>query len=89
MAAGFETLDPDSLVVITPVVKDGSTIVSHGVPFKMTLAEFGAALTSTGSIPKAANVAAAAVPFADLTAAANKVNEIITALKNANLMATS
>lgn len=89
MAAGFETLDPDSLVTIIPIVKDGNNQVSHGVPMKMTLAEFGAAMSSTGSLPQAANVAAAAVPFADLTAAANKVNEIITALKNANLMATS
>lgn len=37
----------------------------------------------------AANVAAAAVPFADLTAAANKVNEILTALKAAGLMSSS
>ena len=37
----------------------------------------------------ATNVTAAAVPFADLTAAANKVNEILTALKAAGLMASS
>ena len=39
-------------------------------------------------VTPAANVAAATVPFADLTAAANKVNQILTALKNAGLMAS-
>lgn len=38
-----------------------------------------------GFVP-AANVEAATVPFADLTAAANKVNDILTALKAAGLM---
>ncbi len=47
-----------------------------------------AATTSTnGTVKQAATVAAAAVPFADLTAAANKVNEILTAVKAAGQMA--
>lgn len=98
MAANFETLDPDSLVKITPIVKDGNNQVSHGVSFYMTLGDLGAYLASGGVIPaattttngtvkKAATVAAAAVPFADLTAAANKVNEILTSLKAAGVMA--
>lgn len=41
----------------------------------------------TLTLTKAPTVAAAAVPFADLTAAANKVNEVIASLKTGNLMA--
>lgn len=46
-----------------------------------------ATTTEAGVVKKAATVAAAAVPFADLTAAANKVNEILTSLKAAGIMA--
>lgn len=46
-----------------------------------------ATATVAGTVKKAATVAAAAVPFANLTDAANKVNEILTSLKAAGVMA--
>lgn len=95
MAAGFETLDPDSLVKITPIVKDANNQVSHGVAFYMTLAEFSAgalppaALATRGVVQQGVFVAAAAVPFADLTAAANAFNNLRTSLINAGVLAAS
>ena len=51
-------------------------------------ASSGPATTTTAStVKQAATVAAATVPFADLTAAANKFNELRTALRNAGIMA--
>ena len=51
-------------------------------------ASLGPATTTTaGTVKQAATVAAATVPFADLTAAANKFNELRTALRNAGIMA--
>ena len=46
-----------------------------------------ATTTTAGTVKQAATVAAATVPFADLTAAANKFNELRTALRNAGIMA--
>jgi len=40
-------------------------------------------------ITQAAAITDAAVPFADLTAAANKVNEILAALRTAGIIATA
>ena len=45
--------------------------------------------TVEGTVKQAANVPAAAVPFADLTAAANAYNALRTALINAGQMAAS
>ena len=45
--------------------------------------------TVAGVVKKADNVAAAAVPFADLTAAANAYNALRTALINAGIMSAS
>lgn len=48
------------------------------------------ATTSTaGVVKQAIHIANAAVPFADLTAAATAYNNLLTALQNANLMAAS
>lgn len=96
MAAGFETLDPDSMVEITPVVKDGSTIVSHGTPFRMTLSDFGAYLASGGAIPVATttvkgvvNQAAAQADFvgADVTALKVELNAFLAKLEAAGIVA--
>lgn len=51
--------------------------------------EIDAKATAGTLIKKAVNVPAAAVPFADLTAAANAFNAMRTALINAGLMAAS
>lgn len=48
-----------------------------------------ATTTTTGAVKQAAFVAAAAVPFADLTAAANAFNALRTALINAGVLAAS
>ena len=48
-----------------------------------------ATTTVEGTVKQAANVPAAAVPFADLTAAANAYNALRTALINAGQMAAS
>lgn len=45
--------------------------------------------TVAGIVKQAANVPAAAVPFADLTAAANAYNALRTALINADLMSAT
>ena len=71
------------LVKITPVDADGE---GKGVEVYVTAGELA---TGGSGFTQAAVVAAAAVPFADLTAAANKVNEILTSLKNAGLMASA
>lgn len=73
------------------ITEDGKT--TNGVEELLTLGEvFGGATataTTAGAVRQAGVVAPAAVPFADLTAAANKVNEILTALKAAGVMASS
>ena len=46
-----------------------------------------ATLTTAGVVKQAAAVAAAPVPFADLTAAANKFNELRTSLRAAGILA--
>lgn len=48
-----------------------------------------ATLTTAGTVKKGAFVAAAAVPFADLTAAANAYNALRTSLINAGVLAAS
>lgn len=51
-------------------------------------ASIGPATTTTaGTVKQAATVAAATVPFADLTEAANKFNELRNALRNAGIVA--
>lgn len=46
-----------------------------------------ATTTTAGLVKQAATVTAATVPFADLTEAANKFNELRTALRNAGIVA--
>lgn len=98
MAAGFETLDPDSLIEITPIVKNGSTQVSHGVAFKMTLGELGSYLASGGAIPTATTTVFGVVKqsvvqnpaaAADVAALKTQFDTLLTNLKTAGLMATS
>ena len=48
-----------------------------------------ASLTVAGTVKKGAFVSAAAVPFADLTAAANAYNALRTSLINAGVLAAS
>lgn len=51
-------------------------------------ASIGPATTTTaGTVKQAATVTAATVPFADLTEAANKFNELRTALRDAGIVA--
>lgn len=73
------------MVQVVEVFVDGG-VQTTGTP-QMEL--LSTAVGDATGFAQAANVAAAAVPFADLTAAANKVNEILTALKNAGLMASA
>lgn len=46
-----------------------------------------ATTTTAGTVKQAAHIADAAVPFADLTAAANAYNALLAALQTAGLMA--
>lgn len=71
------------MIQVIPVDADGE---GKGVPVLKPLAD---AVEGATGFTQAAVVAAAAVPFADLTAAANKVNEILTSLKAAGLMASA
>lgn len=98
MAAHFETLDPDSLIEITPIVKDGSDQVSHGVAFRMTLGELGSYLASGGAIPSATptvkgvvNQAAYQAPAAaaDVAALKTQFDALVVKLVAAGLMAGS
>lgn len=67
--------------------------VTLGLPEQQTLAQIQAGSTATltaqGSVLQAAFIAQVAVPFADLTAAATAHNALLTALKNAGVMAAS
>lgn len=98
MAAGFETLDPDSLIKITPIVKDGANQVSHGVSFYMTLADLGAYFASGGVIPTATPTVLGVVKqsvvqnpaaAADVAALKTQFDSLLTNLKTAGLMASS
>lgn len=73
------------MVQVVEIFVDGG-VQTTGTP---QLEELSAVVEEASGFTQAAVVAAAAVPFADLTAAANKVNEILTALKNAGLMASA
>jgi hypothetical protein len=91
----LDTDNPESLVKITPVTKtDTNGTISHGVEMFVPLSEFtgqlpAASLTTGGTVKQGAFVAAAAVPFADLTAAANSFNALRTSLINAGVIAAS
>lgn len=78
-----------SLGIEATAVADMEAAYYEGVAAGTLAAAPAATLTVAGVVEQAAFVAAAAVPFADLTAAANKVNEILTAMKAAGQMATS
>lgn len=73
-------------IEVREVFTDDNDVQTRGAP---QLIEISEAVGDATGFAQAALVAAAAVPFADLTAAANKVNEILTALKNAGLMASA
>lgn len=82
------------LVLVQKVYTDPVTSVTTlGLPEQQTLAQVqagsAATLTAQGSVLKGAFVAAAAVPFADLTAAANSFNALRTSLINAGVIAAS
>ncbi len=78
--------------IITNVI-DGNNVTTHGLPKDTPISEIlsGAAATTTeaGSMLQAAFVADGAVPYADLTAAANHVNSILASLQAAGIMASS
>lgn len=81
----------DLIKVRRVITEDGKT--TNGVEELLPLGEVFAGSTATttqaGPVRQAAFIAAAPVPFADLTAAANYVNSLRTALINAGLMAAS
>lgn len=81
---GFDNTQRKTLEKLLEAGEAGEVVSVNGATGIVVLAA-----DDVGALPDtsvAANVAAAAVPFADLTAAANKVNEIITALIAAGLM---
>lgn len=55
-------------------------------PVSEILADAPATATTAGTVMQAAFIAQVAVPFADLTAAANAHNALLTALKDAGIM---
>jgi hypothetical protein len=63
--------------------------VEELLPLGQVFTDTPASATQAGTVRQAAFVAAAAVPFADLTAAANSFNALRTALINAGIMAAS
>lgn len=71
------------LVKVTPVDADGE---GKGVEVYVTAGELA---TGGSGFTQAAFVADGAVPYADLTAAANHVNSILASLQAAGLMASS
>lgn len=91
----LDTDSPESLVKVIPVVKtDTNGEVTTGVEMKVPLSQFTAGLapatlTAKGVVNQGAFVAAADVPFADLTAAANAFNALRTSLINAGVLAAS
>lgn len=98
MALHFETLDPDSLINITPIVKDGSDQKTHGVAFRMTLGELGAYLASGGAIPAATTTVLGVVKqsayqapaaAADVAALKAQLDALVVKLVAAGLMAGS
>lgn len=98
MAANFETLDPDSLIKITPIVKDAANQVSHGVAFYMTLGELGAYFATGGVIPAATTTTNGTVKqsvvqnpaaAADVAALKTQFDTLLSNLKTAGVMATS
>lgn len=82
------------LVLVQKVYTDPvDSTVTLGLEEKQTVAQVfagaPATLTAQGTVLKGAFVAAAAVPFADLTAAANAFNALRTSLINAGVIAAS
>lgn len=63
--------------------------VENLVPLGQVLNDTLATTTQAGAVKQGAFVAAAAVPFADLTAAANAFNNLRTSLINAGVLAAS
>jgi hypothetical protein len=61
------------------IAQVGAIIGSSGVP--------AASTTTAGIVKQAAHIANAAVPFADLTAAANAYNALLAAMQTAGQMA--
>lgn len=69
-------------VMVRNVFTDGG-VQTLGLPELVDEAEF---VQEASGMAPAANIAAVAVPFADLTAAANAHNALLAALKTAGLM---
>lgn len=85
----------NDLVLIQKIItqtENGVTTTTNGVEEKITLSAFmasvgvAAAAGASGAVIRTAAPAAAAVPFADLTAAANSFNALRTALIAAGVL---
>lgn len=72
-----------------PVDSTISLGLEEKIPLEEVVAGAPATLTVAGAVKQGAFVAAAAVPFADLTAAANAFNSLRTSLINAGVLAAS
>lgn len=70
------------MIQVVDVFDDGG-VQTTGTP---QLQDLSAIVQSETGMEPAANIAAVAVPFADLTAAANAHNALLAALKTAGLM---
>lgn len=86
------TSNANATVKVRAVVLDDSLVpVGMGLEQEVLLSDFfatgpAATTTTAGVVKQAAFIAQVAVPFADLTAAANAHNALLTALKNAGVM---
>ena len=58
------------------------------IPAEFVEGSEAATTTTLGTVEQGAAVADGAVPFADLTAASNKVNELLASLRAAGIIAT-
>jgi len=81
----------DKILVSKEFTNDGVTTrgVEELQSISTIMAGATATLTAPGTVKQGAFVAAAAVPFADLTAAANAFNSLRTSLINAGTIAAS
>ena len=88
MSLNFTSLSPDSLIEIKPVVKDGSSVVTKGVAYQMTVAEFLAGVAATTTAPGTVKKAAAQTTFvgADITAVKVELNAFLVKLQNAGII---
>ena len=88
MPLNFSVLSPDSLISVTPVVKDGSTSVTKGVAYQMTVAEFLAGVAATPLAPGTVKKAISQTTFvgADITALKVELNSFLFKLQTAGII---